>query len=1167
MDGTPKHEHRGSFSALLKAGLAIGPMVAFALLIAYQAELFWHRQVAANLNTRLDVAAESLVAVYDNLATRAQLHAAHPAIVNIAQALSAPRGGVDAATRAALHPRLITHLSGLTDAQDVRGLAIVSADGQTVAATANQQLSLDDPLRRSPNQLAAAWSGRAAAGVPQLMGDDWLIAVAAPIRDRNAATVAVLALYVDAEPSVLRTLRSGRSGESGEAYIFDRRGVLLSEPRFAQRILDKGLIGAGQNAVGNLKLTTPDGAGLTRMATDAVNGIDGVDTASYPNYLGTQVVGAWRWLPQQQFAIAVEESKHEAFHGLTLIHTALFAFFVLAAALLLAIIRLVRDQAANTSHHVAIETAEINSEKQKLHALFDCAPLAMITTDNKGAISDFSLHAEVVFGRDKSSVLGQRINNLFAEPLPQFDDGTTSLHFEIKGRRPSGELVPLQLSVSIADTAEGEIRIVIARDISDYKKVEQNMRDEMRRRETLETRQRLLLDAAGEGIFGLDNQDCITFMNPAGEQLLGYGPGELLGRTLTSAAAGGPALCADDSTLTHKGRGDGTMGTAGETLLTRHDGSGFEAEFTRAPLISDGIKRGSVVVFSDISERKLAEKYLMLAENVFKHITEGVVIADQSGVVLRVNRAQCEMVGYDASELIGEKRPPYYSGEHPPVFYQQLWDALESDGVWEGEIWNRRKNGELFPTWQTIVAIKDSRNKVKQFVAVTRDITEQRRSEQRIHRLAYFDNLTGLPNRELFFDRFTHAIQRASRQGGGISLLFLDLDRFKNVNDGLGHPVGDRLLKAVATRLQGLVRSEDTIARLGGDEFTVLLESISEREAVERVAVKLIGALSQPFDIDGHRLHIGTSVGISQFPNDGEDAATLVKNADAAMYQAKAAGRNNVQFYSAKMSSFSNEKVAMEERMHRAVQNEEFILHYQPQFDRGGQIIGVEALVRWQDPVLGLVPPGRFIPLAEENGLIIGIGEWVLRTACEQMRRWQNEGAPEMRISVNVAGPQITRGDIVATVSDVLQQTGLDPKYLELEVTETFVMDHVAQSVGVLSHLRDLGVRIAIDDFGTGHSSLASLKRLPADTLKIDRAFVCDLPEDPDDVAITRAVLAMGQQLNLDTVAEGVETEAQKAFLSQEGCDHFQGFLFSRPLPAETVELLWLPHRQSSQAG
>jgi diguanylate cyclase (GGDEF)-like protein/PAS domain S-box-containing protein len=681
------------------------------------------------------------------------------------------------------------------------------------------------------------------------------------------------------------------------------------------------------------------------------------------------------------------------------------------------------------------------------------------------------------------------------------------------------------------------------------------LREEIRRREAAETRQRLLLEAAGEGIFGLDADHRVTFINPAGARMLGYSREALLGRVLTRRDGPAPPLCEPDNLLVQPpAPGEGPL----ESCLRRLDGNLCEVEFTRAPLHIEGEADGSVVVFSDISARRRSQRSLLLAESVFQHINEGVLVADADGRILRVNRALCAMVGYSEDEIVGQLRPPYRSGEHPPVFYQQLWDNLLRDGLWEGEIWNRRRDGELFPTWQTIVAIHDGDGAPAQFVSVTRDITAQRRSEQRIHRLAYFDNLTGLPNRELFFDRFDHAIQRAQRHGTHLALLFLDLDRFKNVNDTLGHPVGDQLLRAVAERLQQLVRSEDTIARLGGDEFTLLLESVDRRDYISQVAAKVVQSLAQPFDIDGHRLHIGASVGISLYPHDGTDATSLVKHADSAMYQAKAAGRNNFQYYSAALSLHTSEQVALEAQLRRAVKQREFVLHYQPQFDHEARIIGVEALIRWLDPERGLVSPNRFIPMAEETGLIVPIGEWVLQQACRQMAEWHAQGAGGLRVSVNIAGPQLIRTDIVATVQAALDDSGLAPQALELELTETFIMEHVTQTFETLGALRALGVRVAIDDFGTGHSSLATLKRLPADTLKIDRAFVNDLPDDRNDVAIARAILAMSRELDLETVAEGVETEAQRAFLGSEGCTLFQGYLFAPPLPAAEIGRRWI---------
>lgn len=976
------------------------------------------------------------------------------------------------------------------------------------------------------------------------------VTIITPVRE-GLETIALLALEIT--PSIAHDMLARHPlGGTSETFVFDRTGRVLANRPIGQTVPTSaaGPPPAGRSGQQH-HVRLP---GLDTPTTNLSSAASGLSASPYINHAGIEVVGAWKWLDDYAIGIATETPPADAFASLLPLRNAVNGITLVAGALLLLMGLTTTRQHKVLQQQVATQTAALRFEKSKLQQLFDTAPGGLITTDEQGRITDASLQAQSIFGENRRALLGRPLEQLFAEDLPLLDTRSSDAFVQINAKRAGGSLVPVELALSRAQTERGSFGLAIARDISDLKRAQRSMQDEIERREQVETRQRLLLEAAGEGIFGIDRDQKITFINPAGAKMFGCEPALLLGAPITGLGPDNPGICDADNRLAQL---QGIAPFTAETHLRRSDGRFFDVEFTSSPLIANGTVSGYVVVFSDITQRKLADKSLQLAESVFRHITEGVLVAGTGGLILRVNRALCDMVGYSEEELIGQTRPPYRSGEHPPVFYQQLWDTLLDKGIWEGEIWNRRRNGEIFPTWQTIVAVRNDNEVPEQFVSVTRDITEQRRSEQRIHRLAYFDNLTGLPNRELFFDRFEHAIARARRQRSEIALLFLDLDRFKNVNDTLGHPVGDRLLQAVADRLQQLVRGEDTIARLGGDEFTILLESISNHQSASEVARKVVESLSEPFTIDEQPLHIGTSVGISLYPADGEDATTLVKHADAAMYQAKAAGRNNYQFYAEAMSSHYTERVAMEAHLHRAIRNEEFILHYQPQYSAKGRLVGVEALIRWEDPVMGLVPPDRFIPLAEETGLIVTIGEWVLQAACRQLAEWQQRGAPPIRISVNVAGPQILRGNIVSSVARVLNETAISADTLELEITETFVMDQIDQTVDILLELRALGVRIAIDDFGTGHSSLATLKRLPADTLKIDRAFVRDIPEDPDDMAIARAILAMGRQLKLETVAEGVETDAQRDFLASEGCDYFQGFFFSRPLPAGVVETLW----------
>lgn len=1049
-----------------------------------------------------------------------------------------------------------------------QGFAIFGPDNLSLASSHDEIIGQANPVRRQGLTIARAWSGQTLVSLPdradipladphgRMTTNLPTMFVVTPIKDRFNEVIALLTLRLNPEKTIFAALKGGAHGGSGESYIFDRRGLMLSESRFTDQLRANRRLPGGETAFRNLRLTLPEQARLTRMARLATESRDGVDVDGYPGYRGTGVVGAWRWLDAHGFGLAVEADKAEVFGAVETLKVAVWGIAALACLLLFGIIQVNCQNNRRLEETVASRTAELSAQKTMLQLLFDQAPGGLLTLDQDNHVNGMNRHAAELFGVRDDAIMGRPLSILFTEALPDLSNGASLDQLEITGQCSDGRLLPLKLSVSAKPLGKQTFRLAIVHDISDFKQLEHAMREAIHLREAAETRQRLLLEAAGEGIIGLDIDTRVVFVNPAGARMLGYDEGELLGFNLLQENKDRPPICdLPADTFAHPLQQQ-------ETMLTRKDGRKIHAEITHSLIHADEIFRGSVVVFSDITKRKRAEGSLLLAESVFRHITEGILVAGPDGRILRVNRALCDMVGYTEDEMVGQPSPPFQSGEHPPVFYQQLWHSLQEKGSWEGEIWNRRKDGELFPTWQTIVAVSEDGQGNTRYVSVTRDITQQRRDERRIHRLAYFDNLTGLPNRELFFDRCEHAIQRSRRDGSRLALLFLDLDRFKHVNDSLGHPVGDQLLKAVARRLSQLVRSEDTIARLGGDEFIVLLESVSADHHVAHIAQKVVDAMCRAFDVDGNRLHIGTSVGISLFPTDGKDATTLVKHADAAMYQAKAQGRNNHQFFSRALSALSAEQVAMETRLHRAIENDEFLLHYQPQFAADGRLAGVEALLRWDDPVAGMVPPGQFIPLAEETGLIVVIGDWVLRTACEQLRRWLSEGAPPVRISVNIAGPQIMRGDIVNTVDSILQQTGLPAELLELEVTETFVMEHVAETIKILSSLRELGVRIAVDDFGTGHSSLATLKRLPADTLKIDRAFVNDLPDDKNDVAIARAVLSMGRELDLVTVAEGVETEAQRSFLVAEGCSLFQGFLLARPMPAHEVTRCWTPPRQ-----
>jgi diguanylate cyclase (GGDEF)-like protein/PAS domain S-box-containing protein len=556
----------------------------------------------------------------------------------------------------------------------------------------------------------------------------------------------------------------------------------------------------------------------------------------------------------------------------------------------------------------------------------------------------------------------------------------------------------------------------------------------------------------------------------------------------------------------------------------------------------------------DISERRASEKKLRQAAKVFDSTTEGVIITDNNNRIVDVNDAFTEICGYSRDEVIGYNPSILNSGRQSASFYQQMWESLRTSGYWKGEIWNRRKSGETYPEWLNISAIKDYKGEILNFVAVFSDISSLKDSEEQLQHIAHHDPLTELPNRLLFNETLKHALERGRRHNNIIGVIFLDLDRFKNINDSLGHSVGDKLLQKVAKVLLTCAREEDTVARLGGDEFTIILEEMPSAQDSAIIAQRILDAFKKPFNISGHELYAGTSIGISIFPSDGDDVATLVKNADAAMYKAKELGRSNYQFYSPELTAGAQNRLVLETALRHALENNEFQLYYQPQFSINSEkIVAVEALIRWYRPGVGIVSPAEFIPLAEETGLIIPIGEWVLETACKQAQLWAQQGLGQIRIAINVSPRQLLNNDIVLSVRKALEESQIDPRLLELEVTEASFMEITDDKLQALETLKNLGVTFSVDDFGTGYSSLSYLKRLPIDKLKIDQSFVRDIPKDSDDMAIARAVIALGHNLNLTVIAEGVETQQQLKFLQAEGCDEFQGYLCSKPVPAEEL--------------
>lgn len=566
---------------------------------------------------------------------------------------------------------------------------------------------------------------------------------------------------------------------------------------------------------------------------------------------------------------------------------------------------------------------------------------------------------------------------------------------------------------------------------------------------------------------------------------------------------------------------------------------------------------GAIIMRVDITQQKKDTEQLRLASRIFESTSEGLLITDADTNIIWVNQSFEKITGYRQEEVLGRDPGLLNSGLQEDNFYALMYASLATTGNWQGEIINRRKDGTVYPEWLTISTLVDAANQITHYVAIFSDITERKASEERIRYLSEHDFLTKLPNRMLLEDRLRQTIIQAQRQPQQFAVLFIDLDRFKSINDSYGHPVGDRLLQTVAERLKSAVRSSDTICRQGGDEFLILLHHIHDADDAARIADTIILSVGDPYTVDGHLLNTSPSIGIALYPDDGVDAETLIKNADTAMYVSKENGRNNYHFFRPEMNERTQARLSIEDGLRRALANHELELYYQPQVAvSSGRVVGIEALLRWNDPEHGIRMPATFIPIAEETGLIVAIGTWVLRQACRQARHWREAGLYQLPVSINVAALQFAAPDFCQIVQMTLAAENLGPDAIELEVTESMLLDTTGEHSVTIGQLKKIGLKLAIDDFGTGYSSLSYLHTLPVDKLKIDRSFISQLNTHADNAKITEAIIHLAHSLGLNVLAEGVETLEQLDLLNALGCDGYQGFFYSKPVPVAEMECL-----------
>jgi diguanylate cyclase (GGDEF)-like protein/PAS domain S-box-containing protein len=801
---------------------------------------------------------------------------------------------------------------------------------------------------------------------------------------------------------------------------------------------------------------------------------------------------------------------------------------------------------------------------QKLASIVGSSEDAIIGKDLNGVITSWNRAAEKMYGYTSTEVIGRNLSFLLSADgqaelrsiLEQLQKGLAIKCLETQRLTKAGSVLDVSLSISAIKDASGRITgaSTIARDITVQKRAAEQLK-----------LQSATLEAAANAIVITDFHGQIKWVNHAFTTMTGYSREEVVGKNprLLKSGKQSEACYADLWSTISAGKV-----WRGELVNRRKDGTTYPEEMTITPVIQghgNNAETQFIAIKQDITERKWAEKELRLAQFSVEHASDNIFWSNSQGRFVYVNKAACRALGYSREELLSlsipDLNPRFRKEDDWPAFWQEL--KRQGSIAFEGQ--NTTKQGQVFPAEITANYLEFDGQEYS--FAFVRDITDRKLAEEQIQLLAYSDALTGLPNRRLLQDRLTQALASARRQKGKVALLFLDLDRFKNINDSLGHSVGDILLQDIAERLKAWGREQDTVARLGGDEFLIMLTHVKDVSDAAVAAERLMDAIISEYTIQGHTLNITCSVGISIFPEHGTDADTLIKNADIAMYNAKEGGRNGFRFFTEDVNAQAIERLTLENSLQLALHRKELFLMYQPQIDLAtGKIVGLEALLRWQHPGLGLVPPDRFIRIAETCGLIVPIGEWVLRTACSQARKWQEDGLPSVRVAVNVSAVQFRRQEFSEQVRTVLRETGLAPQYLELELTESLLLADADVTLSVIQELKAMGLTLAIDDFGTGYSSFSYLKQFRVSRLKIDRSFIRDVAANPDDAAITAAIISMAKSLHLKVIAEGVENEAQMSFLRTHRCDEIQGYYFSKPLMVDKVADKLRSHGPEPQA-
>jgi len=844
-----------------------------------------------------------------------------------------------------------------------------------------------------------------------------------------------------------------------------------------------------------------------------------------------------------------------------------------------------------TVRHKAMENLLRNEER--FRRLVDSA-LDLICVCEKGVITFINAAGiEMLHEENAKSLVGRKITSLihpeyrsifkdgfdeFAEELNRISESGSS--FPLKFKRRTGESIDVEVAIMPFGDGVDRAFMLEAKDITQRLLATGQLRER-------EQRLHGIMNAVADAIVTIDDTGKVMSFNPAAERIFGYDAHEVISNNVKMLMPGEVSKKHDDYLKRYKKRGksDIVNGASREMEGRRKDGVRFPIEIAISELrqgketyytgiirditerkntemelrraheeLENRVEERTKELTQEISERIKAEEKLILAAEVIDNLNEAVIIVNERFKVTSVNPAYSEISGYGANDVVGKVPQFHRTLKKNREMYDRMWLDIDSKGRWEGEFWDKKRDGQDYAVRMSISVIFVGEKETLQYAVVINDITKRKQDEERIFLQANFDALTGLPNRTMFHDRLDQGMTSGMRTSRKLGLMFIDLDGFKLVNDSLGHDIGDLLLKEAAARLLNCIRKGDTVARLGGDEFTVIMPNLVHRRHASLLAQRILDALSKPFILRGHESFVSASIGVTIFPDDAKEPINLIKNADAAMYRAKDHGKATYHFYTSDLNEEVQERLILKNGLSKALEEGELSLHYQPKLEiPTGRITGVEALMRWSNKDLGNISPARFIPILEETGMVVEVGEWAIKTACEQHKAWMEAGLPPIRIAVNLSARQLREASFVSIVKKVMKKARVEPESLEIEITESMLMSDASNAVVALEELHDYGLHVAMDDFGTGYSSLSYLKNFPIDTIKIDRSFVADIATNPDDSEIIKTIINIGKTLNRKVVAEGVETEEQLSILRNFECDEIQGYFFSPPMPAEKI--------------